>query len=119
MKTYTILLPFRDADGNHKPGDPDVQLSDSDAEELLEIGVIQELQSTVPTDSAERQAAIIEAIGKLDTEDSDLWLRDGKPDVSALVGLLGWPVSAAERNAAWESASLLPKIDHDHLRHPC
>ena len=104
MKTYTILSPFRDADGNHKPGDADIQLSDADAKELLEIDVIQELQSSVPTDSAERQSAIIEAIGKLDTEDADLWLRDGKPDVGALVEILGWPVTAAERNAAWEVA---------------
>lgn len=57
---------------------------------------------TGPTDAKERVAAIVTAIGQLDPNNLDLWLRDGKPSAEAIVTLLGWPISAAERNAAWD-----------------
>lgn len=105
MKSYTILSPFKDADGTHKPGEPDVSLSDKDAAELIEIGAVQEAQvaaqPTVPTDPAERQAAIVDAIGKMDKENADIWLKDNRPDATAIAAITGWPVTAAERNAAW------------------
>lgn len=106
MKNYTILSPFKDVDGMHKPGDADIPLADADAKELIEIGAIQEaasLQPAVPTDPAERQAAIVAAIDKMDPANEDVWLRDGSPDVSAIVEVLGWTVTAAERNAAWDT----------------
>lgn len=107
MKNYTILSPFKDADGLHKPGDKDISLSDADSKELVEIGAIAESAATagsvVPTDPAERQAAIVAAIYKLDPNNADLWLRDGRPDASAIVEILGWNITATERNEAWTS----------------
>jgi len=61
-----------------------------------------------PTDPAKRQSAIIAAIATLDANDGDLWLRDGRPDASVLADLLGWSVSAAERNAAWAAMQPAP-----------
>lgn len=105
MKQYNVLSPFKDADGIHKPGDKPVSMTDEAAAELIEIGAVEavpgEAQPSIPVDGAERQAAIIEAINKMDKEDADLWLRDGKPDVSALADITGWPLTAAERNTAW------------------
>lgn len=60
------------------------------------------------TDPAERKAAIIAAIKQLDPANQDVWLRDGKPDVSAIVAITGWPVSAAERNAIWDEIKPAP-----------
>lgn len=101
MKDYKVLSPFKDADGIHKPDDT-VSLSDKDADELLELGAIEEsAQSTVPADAETRQTAIIDAIGTLDPANEDLWLRDGKPDTNAIAEIIGWAVTAGERNAAW------------------
>ena len=48
-----------------------------------------------------KHASIVEAIGQLDPETG--FTRSGLPEVSALEALLEFPVSADERNAAWES----------------
>ncbi len=57
----------------------------------------------VPTSAKERLAVITTAIGQLDPNNTDLWLRDGKPSSEAIAEITGWPVSAAERNTAWEA----------------
>jgi len=54
-----------------------------------------------PADPAERQAAIVAAIEKLNVDNPDVWLRDGRPNASSLTEIVGWTVSAAERDAAW------------------
>jgi hypothetical protein len=110
MKTYNVLSPVRTESGLVKAGT--ISLSDSDAEELLSIGVIglTETQANdaptapaVTTDPAVRKAAIVEAIGKLDTTNTDQWLQDGRPDAASLSEITGWNVGAAERNDAWAS----------------
>jgi hypothetical protein len=98
MKNYKVISPFRDADGIHKPGDKDVSLSDADAKELIELGAIELLPVAVILD---RQEVIIAAIGKMNKDNADLWLKDGKPDTNAIAEVAGWPVLAAERDAAW------------------
>lgn len=55
----------------------------------------------VPTDPAERAAAIKDAIAKLDKDDTAAWTNSGTPKTSAIEAVTGWPVSADERNAAW------------------
>lgn len=109
MNQYTVLSPFKDADGTHKPGET-VSLADKDAAELLEIGSVEAIavagQSAVLS-ADERQAAIIAAIGQMDKENIDLWLKDGKPDTNAIAEITGWPVSAIERNTAWAAAKVV------------
>lgn len=95
MKQYKTLSPFRDENGSHKPDDI-VNLTDKDAEELIEIGAIEAIAAPV-----NRQAEIVAAIGKLDKENPELWLKDGKPDSNAIAAITGWPVAAAERDSAW------------------
>lgn len=56
--------------------------------------------AAVPTDPAERLAAIRVAIGQLDTSDPALFTASNKPKTEALAALTGWPVTAAERDAA-------------------
>ncbi|WP_435626977.1 hypothetical protein [Candidatus Ferrigenium straubiae] len=55
----------------------------------------------VPTDPAERIAAIKDAIGKLDKADAALWTNSGMPKVPAISAVIGWEITAAERDAAW------------------
>lgn len=111
MSKYRILSPIRMPDGIVKPGDPSVEWNDKDAAELIALGAIEPDttgQPSVPTDPAEREALIADAIGKLDPNNTDLWLRDGKPDTNAIAEITGWPVSAAERNTVW--AALKPAV---------
>ena len=108
---YKILKPIRLPDGIVKPGDKPIELTDKEAAELKGLGAV-ELDETeqfrAPTDPAERQAAIIDAIGKMDPNNADIWLRDNRPDISVIAAITGWPVTAAERNAAWEAMN--PKV---------
>jgi len=57
-----------------------------------------------------RQAQIEAAIRDLlesdpERTDEEVWTKAGKPDVKALELLLGLDISAAERDAAWESVA--------------
>lgn len=55
---------------------------------------------TVPEDPAVRLEAIRAAIGQLNKEDAALWTAGGKPKTEAIAAITGWPVTAAERDAA-------------------
>lgn len=57
--------------------------------------------SAVPTDPAERMAAIKDAIGKLDKADASLWTGTGMPKVPAIAAVTGFDVTQAERDAVW------------------
>ena len=54
-----------------------------------------------PTDPAEREAAIVAAAADLDLDNTNHYTAAGLPDARALSGLLGWTVTAAERNEAF------------------
>ena len=54
----------------------------------------------VPGDPAVRLEAIRAAIGQLNKEDAALWTAGGKPKTEAIAAITGWPVTAAERDAA-------------------
>ena len=47
-----------------------------------------------------RERAIIAAIAELNPENEEDYLKDGKPSIKALENLLGFDVSAAERDQA-------------------
>ena len=46
--------------------------------------------------------ALLDAIGNLTPGRGEHWTNAGKPECRALSGIVGWPVSAAVRDAAWE-----------------
>lgn len=58
-----------------------------------------------PTDPEERLAAIRDAIAQLDPENPEHFTKDGKPQVAAIEAILGYNITAAERDAAMEPAS--------------
>lgn len=45
--------------------------------------------------------SLASAIARLDPENPDHFTSSNKPQVDALTQLLGWPVTAAERDEAW------------------
>lgn len=44
---------------------------------------------------------IIEAIKQLDENDAESWTAKGLPQISAIEAIIGGPVKAADRDAAW------------------
>jgi len=57
-----------------------------------------------------RHALIVGAIRDLleadpERADESTWTKSGKPDVKALESLLGFDISAAERDAAWDEVN--------------
>ena len=59
-------------------------------------------RSTRQRDDPEvRRAAIKATIAQLDLSDPTHVTEDGKPDATVLTDLLGWKVSAKERDDAW------------------
>lgn len=55
-----------------------------------------------PEDKAARLLVIKKTIDGLDKDDETKWTKNSKPDATVLTELLGWAVSAAERDAAFE-----------------
>ena len=54
-----------------------------------------------PSDPEGRREAIKATIAQLDLSDPTHVTEDGKPDATVLTDLLGWKVSAKERDDAW------------------
>lgn len=51
--------------------------------------------------SDQRMDAIKAAIAQLDANNAEQWLKDGRPNLDAVVALTGFNVLAAERDQAW------------------
>lgn len=58
------------------------------------------------SDSGITLTAIVEAIAKLESENTDHWTTGGKPQVKALEGLVGGSISADLRDEAFEVFTL-------------
>lgn len=106
-KTYSVLTAV-DHDNQRYEIGAGIDLDDQQAAPLLAVSAIEPAAAanappavTAPEDASERLAAISTAIGQLDPANTDLWLKDGRPKADAIVAVLGWPVTAAERDAAW------------------
>lgn len=64
-----------------------------------------EVAATVKPEGEALMTALVAAIKALSKDDEDAWTKGGKPSVPALVELLKFPISAAERDTAWKEAS--------------
>ena len=105
-KTYTVAGPSElhlGPDAIYLPGEP-VELTKETAAPLLADGVV--IAGAAKPQGDELHAAIQDAIGRLDPADSTKWTKGGKPDVKALEKLLGFDITAAERDSAWAAVEL-------------
>lgn len=78
------------------PGEP-VNLPAEDANELMERGFATKA-SPKDKDDDDRLESIIDAIGDLEPT---AFGKDGKPNVKAIEEIIGWSISAADRDDAW------------------
>lgn len=87
------------------------QAAAAEAAEAMEIGAVAAGvhdvpnagggQDQEPDDPVARKEAIIDAASQLDLDNEDHYTKAGLPDARALSGILGWTVTAAERNEAF------------------
>lgn len=100
MEKFIARGPVTVQGRDYRGGDTfEAELADVAGQDAEQLGGA---DKTVPTDKNERLAAITAAIGQLDPNDPDLFLKDGKPKIEAIAAITGWLVSAKERDAAWE-----------------
>lgn len=98
---YQVLNPIKINDEIVTEGY--VEIPDKEVATLQQLGAIGEQEPTAADVSAKRMDAIIAAIHAMDTENLDLWLKDGKPETSVISEATGLVVTTAERNKAWET----------------
>jgi hypothetical protein len=54
-----------------------------------------------PAPEGDRQAAIVAAIGRMSAGNPDMWCADGSPKVDVIQNVLGYDITAEERDAVW------------------
>lgn len=126
MKDYIVQTPLK-KDGKLVPPQKIVSLEDAEAKPLLACHAIidpDELVDVVneagekedenpnpggnvvkitkrPENEDEARDAIVSAIESLDPIDKTQFTNDGAPDATVLTELLGWKVSAKDRDEIW------------------
>ncbi len=101
-----IINPCKADGDHHMPGDTP-ELSEKDARALIDSGSAKAIESTTAQTSAptgdQLLAAIRDAAASLDTDDESLWTNGGKPKTGALEAVLGFSITAAQRDEALEA----------------
>lgn len=104
MPKYTVESPL-DHDGKRYEVGGSVTMEADQAKHLVDSGVLSTSKDKAdppPTPDPATVEQIVEAIGKLDKENKDHWMKSGAPQVKALEAVLdNLTVSAADRDAAW------------------
>lgn len=103
MSKFTALSPLEHDGQRYNPGDA-VELDDGQAALLLALvppAIERPAKIAEPKTQEELIADIRAAIAGMDKDNKALFLADGvTPDTKALSAILGWNVSAADRNLA-------------------
>lgn len=99
MTKYQVLSPIKIDDTIVKDGY--AEIPDTEVAELTKLGTIGDIEPSAQDSQALRLDTIVAAIGQMDKENADLWLKDGKPSTEAIVLITGFAITADERNAAW------------------
>lgn len=115
MPNYTFPVTVRTKDGYYAPGEP-VSLPKKDGEELTaRLGSGPSPVSAAASQAPEApeppvkptgkdlDAALAGVIKTLDLKDPEPWTGTGAPSVAVLEKILGYDVTAAERDAAWDA----------------
>lgn len=102
-KTYKALEPIT-LDREYRPGDTfDAEPADVAGKDVIDLTANQApIPADAPTDPAARIAAIVTAIGQIDAADTTLFTGAGVPKTESITAITGWPVTAKERDAAWQ-----------------
>ena len=109
---YEVLSPLKH-DGDEVEVGQTVSLSKKDAAPLLACGAIRDPRAVdvevVVEAEATREEQIVEGVKAMMAEDPEkgqaaLWTKAGKPEVKAIEKMVGFDITAAERDAAWDAA---------------
>jgi hypothetical protein len=111
-QTYICQWPVKHGGKRYETDGP-ILLSDEHARDLLagsairkptpdELLSLQAEQGIVETDNASELEKVVAAIAELTPDDNEQWTNGGKPDANHLSTKLGFTVSAAMRDEAFE-----------------
>lgn len=106
MPEYVLKTPLKTAEGVVPPGQT-VELSKKDGDALVACEAVEAAKvakaktNAKPADAEALTAAIVDAIGQLDKDKAENWTKGGVPQVGAIEAVLGYEISAGERDAAW------------------
>lgn len=107
MAQVIIINPCK-ADGKHRmPGTDAIDISDEAATALIASGsalAAEPSRPQRPADVADLHAAIRTAIGSMDKDNKELFTAAGIAKVESIVSVLGYAISATERDAALAGA---------------
>jgi len=73
---------------------------DETAQKTSNVTQLQSVTNTKPEDAETLAIDIREVIAHLDPDDESLWTKSGKAKTEAIEAMLGYQISAAERDAA-------------------
>ncbi len=103
---YCLTCVAYDRPDDYLPGEA-IELPYRDAAPLLALGAISPdapgappAGDTVPAEGSVE--AIMEAINALSPTSETFWNKDGRPAVAAIERVLGYDISVADRDAAWD-----------------
>jgi len=105
MPNYLVKQAVKHDGKSYVDGDT-IKLPEAEAQELIDAGILG--QATKPSKSEKPSDAvllqqIIDAVASLDKDDADLWTNSGKAQVAAIEAVLGFDISAKDRDAALAS----------------
>ena len=101
MRRYRLTCHYRHRGLRLAPGAV-VELGPDEAARIGAALAGSDSAQEAPAGDSRQTDAIAEAIRALDPGAADAWTKSGKPDVRALEQRLGYDITAAERDAAWE-----------------
>lgn len=104
---YAVLSPIKTSEGIVSDGFVDVD--DKEVDKLQAEGVIGE-QFVEPTLTDDQKLdAVKQAIVSLNVDNVELWTKDGKPNAASITEIVGFSVSAALRDKAWDIVKPAPQ----------
>ncbi|MBF0193485.1 MAG: hypothetical protein HQL71_02965 [Magnetococcales bacterium] len=108
MPQFIVLTPLRHNAKVYSPGAA-VDMTQQQAAALIRAAAIAEKpfsQTEVKTANKELKKAeetdLSKAINELDVKDKSLWMKDGRPRTEALIAIVGYRITAKERDINWQ-----------------
>ncbi len=110
MPKYRIQQALKHDGKSYADGDS-IKLSETEAQALIDVGALGESQAEAskseaskPEDINDLQSSIRDAVGLLDADNEILWTGSGKAKVESIEAVLGYAVTASERDTAMAEA---------------
>lgn len=109
MKTYNVLSLLKYNGKDYADGT--VDMTEAEAKQSVDLGVLELVGDVqvIELTAEERLEKVKAAIQGLNVDNGELWTAKGLPNSTALTAIVGFAVTAAERDAAWAEVKPAPE----------